>query len=81
VDVEPIYRFDKNWVDPLRVRGGLAYVLNDRVRVEFIYHAQFTRPAGSSGLEYTDNIFRLNIKIGLGQGLQQRAFSGGDADD
>jgi hypothetical protein len=80
-DVEPYYRFDKNTVDPLRVRGGIAYIVSDRVRVEFIYHAQFTRPAGSRGLEYTDNIFRLNIKLALGKGVLQRVFNGGDADD
>lgn len=80
-DVEPYYRFDKNTVDPLRVRGGIAYILSDRVRVEFIYHAQFTRPAGSSGLEYTDNIFRLNFKLAMDERLLGRVFGGGDADD
>jgi len=71
-DVEPYYRFDKGIVDLFRVRGGISYVLNDRIRFEFIYHAQFTRPTGSSGLEYTDNIFRLNIKIGLHKGILGR---------
>jgi hypothetical protein len=80
-DVEPYYRFDKGIIDPFRVRGGIAYIVSDRVRVEFIYHAQFTRPAGSSGLEYTDNIFRLNIKIAMDKGVLQRVFQGGDADD
>jgi hypothetical protein len=80
-DVEPYYRFDKDRIDPLRVRGGIAYVLSDRVRVEFIYHAQFTRPAGSSGLEYTDNIFRLNIKLAMAKKLLGRVFDSGDADD
>jgi len=80
-DVEPIYRFDKERIDPLRVRGGIAYIVSNRVRVEFIYHAQFTRPAGSSGLEYTDNIFRLNVKIALNTGILQRMFDGGDAGD
>ncbi len=80
-DVEPFYRFDKDTIDPLRVRGGIAYIVSSRVRVEFIYHAQFTRPAGSSGLEYTDNIFRINIKIALNKGILQRVFDGGDADD
>jgi hypothetical protein len=81
VDFEPYYRFDKDVVDPLRLRCGLAYIVNDRVRVEFIYHAQFTRPAGSTGLEYTDNIFRLNIKIALSDKLMGRVFEGGDPDD
>ena len=80
-DVEPYYRFDKNMVDPLRVRGGIAYIVSDRVRVEFIYHAQFTRSTGSSGLEYTDNIFRLNIKLAMDKRLLGRVFGGGDADD
>jgi len=80
-DVEPMYRFDKDIIDPLRVRVGLAYIVSSRVRVEFIYHAQFTRPADSSGLEYTDNIFRLNIKIALNKGMLQRVFDGGDSDD
>jgi hypothetical protein len=81
VDVEPFYRFDKDTLDPLRLRAGIAYVASTRVRLELIYHAQFTRPADSSGLKYTDNIFRLNIKIGMQKGLVQRVFDGGDAGD
>lgn len=80
-DVEPFYRFDKDTIDPFRARAGIAYIVSSRVRAEFIYHAQFTRPAGGSGLEYTDNIFRLNIKIALNKGVLQRVFDGGDADD
>lgn len=80
-DVEPYYRFDKDLVDPLRVRGGIAYIVSDWVRVEFIYHAQFTRPAEGSGLEYTDNIFRLNFKLALDHRVLGRVFNGGDADD
>jgi hypothetical protein len=68
-DVEPFFRFDKDRLDPLRVRGGVGYVLNDRIRVEFIYTASFTRPSGSSSLEYTENAFRLNIRIALQRGL------------
>ena len=70
-DVEPIYRFDHNTIDPLYVRGGLGYVLSDRLRLELIYYAQFARTSGGS-LAYTDNIFQLNIKIGLGEGLLRR---------
>ena len=72
-DVEPFFRFDKDVVDPLRTRAGLAYVLNDHVRIEFTYTAEFTRPgAGSSSLDYTGNIFRLNIKFGLAKGILDR---------
>lgn len=79
-DVEPFFRFDHHTVDPLRVRGGLGYVLNDRVRIEFIYTAQFTR-TDNNALSYTDNAFRLNIKLGLAKGILQRVFDVGDADE
>jgi hypothetical protein len=65
VDVEPFYRSDKDTWDPVRVRGGLAYIFAGRCRAEFIYHMQFTRPDPDGSLKYTDNIFRLNVKIGL----------------
>jgi len=50
------------------VRAGAGYVANDRVRVEFIYHAQWMHPAGT-GLAFTDNIYRVNIKLGLTKGI------------
>jgi hypothetical protein len=82
LDVEPFYRFDKGVIDPFRARAGIAYIVSDRMRMELIYHAQWTRPSGGSGLEFTDNIFRLNIKIALnGKGVLRRTFDGGDADD
>lgn len=67
-DAEPYYRFDKGQVDPFRLRVGIGYILDERFRFEFIYHAQYTHPSGSA-LKYTDNIFRLNIKIGLNKGI------------
>jgi hypothetical protein len=69
--VEPIYRFDHSTIDPLYVRGGLGYVLSDRVRLEFVYYAQFSR-ASSGSLAFADNIFQLNIKLGLAEGLLRR---------
>lgn len=62
--VEPFFRFDHHQIDPLRVAGGLGYIVNRRLEVEFIYYALFSRPRGAS-LEFTDNIFRLNFKIDL----------------
>jgi len=50
-DVEPFYRFDKNTLDPLRVRGGVGYAINDRMRFEFLYSAHFDRPAAGGSLE------------------------------
>jgi hypothetical protein len=76
-DVEPFYRFDTNRMDPLRVRLGIAYIVSNRIRVEFIYHMQWTRPTSGESLQYTDNIFRLNIKVALNERILQRVFGGG----
>jgi hypothetical protein len=80
-DVEPMFRFDNDSFDPVRLRCGIGYILSSRFVLEFTYTAQFTRPAYSSGLEYTDNIIRLNIKMALGQGVLRRVLRGGDMDD
>jgi len=75
-DIEPYYRFDKNHVDPLRIRGGIGYIMKSvPLRIELIYHAQYTQPTEESGLIYTDNIFRLNIKIGLHKGILGNLFN------
>jgi len=66
-DAEVMYRFDKSQVDPCRLRAGIAYIFSNRVRAEFIYHAQWTRPGGGD-LKFTDNIFRLNIKVAMTKG-------------
>ena len=71
-DVEPFYRFDQNAVDPLRAEVAFGYILNDRIRLEMVYSAEFSRPSGSSSLEFTKNIISLNIKIGLQKGLLRR---------
>jgi hypothetical protein len=70
-NVEPIYRFDHDTFDPVYVRGGIGYVLHDRIRLEFVYAAQFSR-SNRGSLEYADNIFQLYIKIGLAEGLLRR---------
>lgn len=77
-DVEPFYRFDKNEWDPVRVRGGLGYILNDRVRVELIYTAQFTRATPGSSLDFSENIIQLNIKVAMQKGLLDRLLNPGD---
>jgi hypothetical protein len=69
-DIEPYFRFDKNWVDPMRIRAGIGYVMKAvPIRIEFIYHAQFTQPDKESGLGYSDNIYRVNIKLGMHKGI------------
>ena len=79
-DIEPFYRFDRDTFDPLRLRVGLGRSLNDFVRVELIYHMQFTRPASGDDLEWTDNIWRLNFKVSRQRGVLQQLF-GGDVDE
>lgn len=79
-DVEPMYRFDTDRIDPFRLRAGLGYVFGGGKRVEFLYHAQWTRPSGG-GLDFTDNIFRINFKFPLGKGPLAQAVRGLDIDD
>ncbi len=71
-DVEPFYRFDRDTVDPLRFRAGIARILSDGVHVELTYDAQFARASDGSPLELSENIFNLNVKIGLQEGLLRR---------
>ncbi len=74
-DIEPIWRSDTDQLDPLRLRAGLGFIANQRLLVEFHYFAQYTRPEGR-GLAYTDNIFRVNFKLG-GRGGILRLLDGG----
>lgn len=82
-DVEAFYRFDRDLSDLARLRLGAGYVLRPRTRVEFIYHAQFERADADESFEWTDNIFRLNVKLAMQDGLLGRLFDdgGGDAGD
>lgn len=74
-DVEPFYRFDTDEWDPFRVRGGLGYILSDRIRLELIYTADFERSAPGSPLELDNNIIELNIRIGFSKGLLGRMLN------
>ena len=81
-DVEAFYRFDRDLSDLARLRLGAGYVVNERTRVEFLYHVQFERPDASESFEWTDNIFRLNFKLAMKEGLLRQVFDGGgDAGD
>ncbi len=62
--VEPFYDINQNDIIQLRVAGGLGYVLSKHTQLEFVYYAQFGRSNGGP-LQYNENIFRLNLKIGL----------------
>jgi Protein of unknown function (DUF2490) len=68
-DCEPFYRFDKNMVDVIRLRMGPGYVINEKFRLEAIWRMQLTRGVQSDPLDYTDNTFRINLRIATKEGL------------
>ncbi len=45
-DVEPFWRLDDKFLEKVRLRGTLGYIVKKRLAVEFIYHAEW---AGSKG--------------------------------
>ncbi len=65
---EPFYELDKHDITELRLSAGLGYVLTDRIRMEFTYYADFTRPH-DVGLAYTENLFLFNFRFSLHEGL------------
>jgi hypothetical protein len=68
VSAEPFYVFNEPGINELRVGAGLGYVLSQRVRIEFTYYADFTRP-NNGELTYTENIFLINFRFSLHEGL------------
>jgi hypothetical protein len=76
-EIEPIYRSDNDNIDPLRLRVGIGYIASSAVAVEFQYFAQYTRPGGG-GLKYTDNIWRVNFKLGGKRGIERLLHGGFD---
>lgn len=70
-DIELFYRTDKDISDLARLRGGLGWIMGDRVRAELIYHMQLSRDAGEH-FAWTENIWRLNFKVSRHHGLLQR---------
>jgi hypothetical protein len=51
-NVEPMYRFDRNDIDPSRAQVGIGYVLNARIRPELLYYANWGRSAEGAPLEF-----------------------------
>jgi hypothetical protein len=68
-NVEPMYRFDHDVIDPSRGQVGLAYIVNARIRVEGLYYANWDRVAPDDELAFTKNIWRLNVKVGVSHSL------------
>lgn len=74
-ETEPFYRFDGHEIDPVRLRCGLARILNDRFIVEFLYYTQYSRPGEGEAFEYAENMLRVNLKVGLNQGILGRLLN------
>jgi len=74
-NTEPMYRFDKNDLDPFRVQIGAGYIANPRIRVELLYYANWGRVAPTNDLAFTENIFRLNIKLGVKHALLRQVLN------
>lgn len=80
-DVEAMYRTDRDEIDPVRLRVGIAYIFSKRVRAELIYHMQWTQETSGGGLKFSENIWRLNIKIAMTHGIPELVMRGGDSMD
>ena len=66
-DVEPFWRLDNQFMEKVRLRGTLGYIVKKRLAVEFIYHAEW---AGGKGKpkNYVGNIWRVSLKLLLPKG-------------
>jgi hypothetical protein len=67
VDVEPLWRLDNKFMEKVRLRGTLGYIVKKTLAAEFIYHAEW---AGSKGepKKFVGNIWRVSIKLLLPRG-------------
>jgi hypothetical protein len=75
-DVEPFWQLGSG-LNMFRFRAGIAYIPKNRIRVELIYHTQWGQSTGGDALVYNQNIFRLNIKVGLKHGLLDKVGNPG----
>jgi len=73
-DIEPFYRFDRDTLDPLRLRVGLGWIMHDLVHAEFTYSMSFARDGSGDSLEWTENIWQLNFKVARQKGLLNHLF-------
>ena len=64
-DFEMFYTVEKGYFDRFRERVGLGRVIDKHWRVELIYHIQLLKESEDLNPKWTDNIFRLNIKLSL----------------
>jgi|SRR5579862_6199575 len=80
-NVEPMYRFDKNDVDPFRMQFGVGYIANPRIRAELLYYGNWGRVTPSNNLAYTENIIRLNVKVAVKRALLSHVWNPGSKED
>jgi hypothetical protein len=71
---EPFFGFETHQIDQLRLSAGIGRVLTDRLRVEFTYYSNLTRP-NDGGLRHTENLFQFNFRLALHEGLLGKLFS------
>ena len=76
-----MYRFDKDEVDPMRAQVGLGYIAGPRIRVELLDYANWGRVSPSNDLGFTQNIIRLNVKVGLKHSLLSHVWNPGEKTD
>lgn len=76
-NIEPLYRFDHDVIDPARAQVGLGWVTNSRIRTEFLYYANWGRVGPGNTLAFNENIFRVNVKVGLTRALMGHIWNPG----
>jgi len=80
-DFELFYTFEKGYFDRFRERLGFGYVIDKHWRVEMIYHIQLLKASKDLNPVWTDNIFRLNIKLTLPHKIHGHVSRHHDVDD
>jgi len=76
-NAEPMYRYDRDEIDPARAQVGIGYIAHHQVRAEFLYYANWGRVAPDNDLHFNQNIWRLNVKVGLSHRLLGRVLEPG----
>lgn len=77
-NVEPLVRFDKRDVDPFRAQLGIGYIANPHIRIELLYYGNWGRVAPTNDLDFTQNIIRLNVKVGVKRALLSHVWNPAD---
>jgi hypothetical protein len=74
-NTEPMYRFDKNDLDPLRVQMGVGTNRKSPRSSRVALLRNWGRVAPTNNLAFTENIFRLNIKLGVKHSLLREVLN------